>query len=413
LRLERLTYRRMVVLLGLLVLLAVVTGVRACSEGGGEGVKRLPAATGAPEKSRSSFLGRLVPAAPERAPRGPSVARSVADLARRLPLERKVAQLFLIGYRGRDLTAPVFTQQLRDLDIGGIVPSNRNYAGPQQLAQQAGEAVVVSQQEKHVPPLVAADQIGGDFSEFPDLPPSDAPGDQGSPRNGGRFAAQTASTLRPLGVNAVFAPALDVSASDGGVLGAAAFSDDPHRVAAYATTTTRAYDHRGVLPIAGHFPGLGGVSTSPDEGPAEVGLTVSELEGRDLIPFEAAIRAGVPAIQISNASYATDDFVSPASLSKGVMVGLLRHRLHFRGVAVTGDLASPAVSTVASAPDAAVEALRNGADMLYISGPRSEQEAAYVAVLNAARRGHIPRARVEEAVLRVLQAKQHSKLITK
>ena len=34
--------------------------------------------------------------------------RSVADLARRLPLERKVAQLFLVGFRGTDLAAEIF-----------------------------------------------------------------------------------------------------------------------------------------------------------------------------------------------------------------------------------------------------------------------------------------------------------------
>ena len=56
---------------------------------------------GAPEE-RVSFLARIVPPPAERQRRsqGPAVPRSVADLARRLPLERKVAQLFLFGFRG-------------------------------------------------------------------------------------------------------------------------------------------------------------------------------------------------------------------------------------------------------------------------------------------------------------------------
>ena len=53
--------------------------------------------------------------------------RTVGDLVRRLPLERKVAQLFLVGFQGQDLTAPVF-RQLRRLDLGGIVIDRRNYA---------------------------------------------------------------------------------------------------------------------------------------------------------------------------------------------------------------------------------------------------------------------------------------------
>ena len=46
--------------------------------------------------------------------------RSTAELVRRLPLERKVAQLMLVGFRGTDFTAPIF-RLLRRLDYGGIV----------------------------------------------------------------------------------------------------------------------------------------------------------------------------------------------------------------------------------------------------------------------------------------------------
>jgi beta-glucosidase-like glycosyl hydrolase len=50
-------------------------------------------------------------------------------------------------------------------------------------------------------------------------------------------------------------------------------------------------------------------------------------------------------------------------------------------------------------------------DMVYISGPHSDQTAAYLAVVSAARHGDIPGARIEQAVLRVLQVKQRLGLI--
>ena len=53
-----------------------------------------------------SFLARIVPPpADAGGAAGPRVPRTVADLVRRLPLERKVAQLFLSGFEGQDLTA--------------------------------------------------------------------------------------------------------------------------------------------------------------------------------------------------------------------------------------------------------------------------------------------------------------------
>ena len=57
-------------------------------------------------------------------------------------------------------------------------------------------------------------------------------------------------------------------------------------------------------------------------------------------------------------------------------------------------------------PEAAVEALRAGADMLMISGPAADQQAAYDAVLAGVRRGRIPRSRVDQAVGRILAAKE-------
>jgi beta-N-acetylhexosaminidase len=62
-------------------------------------------------------------------------------------------------------------------------------------------------------------------------------------------------------------------------------------------------------------------------------------------------------------------------------------------------------------PDSAVQAIRAGADMLYLSGPPGDQQAAYVAVLRAARSGEISRTRLDQAVLRVLSAKQDYGLI--
>jgi len=46
-----------------------------------------------------------------------------------------------------------------------------------------------------------------------------------------------------------------------------------------------------------------------------------------------------------------------------------------------------------------------------ISGPQSDQEAAYLAVLNAVRKGQVKRRHVDDAVLRILLAKERLGLI--
>jgi beta-N-acetylhexosaminidase len=372
----------------------------------------LPERTARP-LDRTSFLAKIVPAREEPRPRveGPVVPRSVADLARRLPLERKVAQLFLFGFRGTDLNAEIF-RRLRRLDLGGIVLAAPNYLGdPALLGQLGGEARVIASQERHVPPWVLAVQDGAEFNALQGLPPALAPADLASADEAAAQATETARTLRGLNVTGVLGPVLDVGFESGSALGARIYSDDPAEVSAYGEAVIGAYRQDRLFGAVKHFPGLGTADQSTELGPATVGLDLDELRERDLRPFRAAIEAGAAGVLLSHALYPVNDFTQPASLTRAIATDLLRGELGFQGVTVTDDLADPAITALYSVPDAAVQALRAGADLLFISGPAGDQQAAYAAVLRAVRRGEVPRRRLDAALLRALEAKEDYGLI--
>ena len=397
-----------------MVLLAVASAVAgALVARDDDGANSLPeAGNQSPRQGRASFLARVIPPPPE--PRGGAtgrgVPRSVRELAGRLPLERKVAQLFLLGFKGQDLTGPIF-RQFRRLDLGGMVIGPDNYSDPQQLALLAGEATVISRQERHVPPWVMAVQEGGEFNSFPDLPPPTAASDLPDVPAAVAEAEQAGGTLKPLGVNGVLGPVVDVGLAEDPAVGPRAFSDETSRVASYARGVVEAYRRTKVFAAAKHFPGLGSASQSTEQGPASVGLSLAELRRRDLVPFRAAVEAGVPGVLVGHGLYAADDFVTPASLSRRVIGRLLKRDLGFEGIAISDDLADPPISALAKVPDAAVTALKAGADMLYVSGSAGDQQAAYVAVLRAVRSREIPRARLNDAVTRILSVKRDYGLI--
>jgi beta-N-acetylhexosaminidase len=405
--------RRWILEASALAVLAAVSAIAGAQVGrrvGGAG-QGIPEASHGNPGQRVSFLAKIIPPEPERQSiPGPRAPRSISDLARRLPLERKVAQLFLVGFGGRNLRSVVF-RQFRRLDLGGILIDRGNYPGLQALGALAGEAGAIARHQGHVPPWVIAPQRGGELNALPDLPPAQAPGDLPSARVGAAQAAQSGKTLRAIGITGVLAPSADVGLAEDPSLGAEVFSDDPREVAGFAAGAVAAYRRARELSVVGHFPGLGAASQATEEGPAEVGLSLSDLRRRDLVPFRAAFRARAPAVLLSHALYSMDDFTTPGSLSYRVATDLLRHRLHFRGLAITDDLADPAISAQSSVPDAAVKALRAGADMLYISGPSGDQQAAYVAVLRAVRSGEVSKRRLDEAVLRILVTKHRYGLI--
>jgi beta-N-acetylhexosaminidase len=358
---------------------------------------------------RTSFLARIIPSRAEARPpavRAPDVPRGVAALARRLPLERKVAQLFLLGFEGTDLTAEIYSR-LRRLDIGGIVLAGPNYAGdPNLLGELGAEARIVAKQEGHVAPWVLAVQDGGEFNELGDLPPALAGADLASTEEAAAQAEETARTLRSLNITGLLGPVVDVGFESGSALGARVYSDDPEEVSAYAHAMVGAYRRERLFGAVKHFPGLGSADQSTEFGPASVGLDLEQLRQRDLQPFRAAIEAGAPGVLLSHALYPISDFTRPGSLTRAIATDLLRGELRFEGVAITDDLADPAVTSSYSVPDAAVRALGAGADMLYISGPAGDQQAAYAAVLGAVRSGEVPRRRLNDALLRALEAKE-------
>jgi beta-N-acetylhexosaminidase len=404
--------RPAIVVLAVIAVAAAVAGALVARSGDGGDPAVPEAGSQSPSQRRASFLARVIPPPPE--PRDKSAAkgvpRSVRELAGRLPLERKVAQLFLLGFEGQDLTGPIF-RQFRRLDVGGMVIGPDNYTDPQQLALLAGEATVISRQERHVPPWVMAAQEGGEFNVFPDLPPPTAASDLPDVDTAVLEAEQSGGTLRPLGVNGLLGPVIDVGVAEDPAVGPRAFSDEPDRVSAYARGVVEAYRRTKVFAAAKHFPGLGSASQSTEEGPANVGQSLGELRKRDLVPFRAAIEAGVPGVIVGHGLYAVDDFVTPASLSRRVTTGLLKRELGFQGIAIADDLADPPISALAKVPDAAVTAIKAGADMLYVSGSAGDQQAAYVTVLRAARTGEISRARLDDAVLRILSVKRDYGLI--
>jgi beta-N-acetylhexosaminidase len=343
----------------------------------------------------------------ERAAR--AAAAPVRRAAAGMSLPVAVAQVFIVGTDAQSPRDPFFTE-LRGRGWGAVVVGPGKVVDSGQARNLAGEIGLISRQAKFIAPLVAAEQSGGAASTFPDLPPRAQPlsGDLGRPAAARSTARAAALALRDLGFHMTLAPVADVGATVG-PLQDRVFSDDPALVARLSAASVEGWRSGGVIPAVGHFPGQGAASEDPDTANATVGLSLADLRGRDLRPFAAVVRRA-PVIQLSNAVYAAYDGVTPATVLPDVM-RLLRGDLRYRGVVMTADLAATAPVMGAGVGTAAFQALRAGADLLYISGGPAEQEAAYRAVLRAVRTNRISRDRLMQSVRRVLALKRSAGLL--
>jgi beta-N-acetylhexosaminidase len=160
-----------------------------------------------------------------------------------------------------------------------------------------------------------------------------------------------------------------------------------------------------VVSAAKHFPNHGPATSDSHVSVPVIRHDAKTLESYDLPPFEAAIEAGVPMVMVGHLLYPAIDSHNPASLSREA-ISMLRRDLGFDGVVVTDDLAMAGAKGGGTPSEAAVEAVKAGADLLVVSSPPQQQAAAYDAVVDAVESGEIPSSRIEKSVGRLLTVKE-------
>ncbi len=329
-------------------------------------------------------------------------------LANRLPLASQVAQLFMVSVNGTTSSAPA---GLGPLDWGGVVLDSSNDAGSAAEVGVIAQAIAAGARgAKRTPPLIAATQEGGPQTAIRGLAPESEPtmAASGRPSVARSQALLSAHQLHGLNIDMTLAPLADVDIPDGALSGRL-FSGDPGTVSRFAAAALAGYSAGHLIAAVGHFPGAGAASADPDQMTATVGGTLAQLRARDLVPFAAVVRSA-PVIVMSNASYVAFDGVTPAGLLREA-VTLLRGAYHFGGVVMSDDLDATLQPTGSTPGSVALQALQAGDDLLYITGPPSEHQAAYAGVLAAAQRDPAVRTLVHEALLRVLTLKARYRIL--
>ena len=384
------------VVLVLVAVGAVALAIQTAGNGSGGDAPSLP-------EGGSSFGGSTAAgtASPEPAPATVEASGSGSGSVKPpAGQERQLAQLFLVGFRGRS-TDDAFFARLAKRRWGAVIVDGSNYRDNAQLITLTEKLNAVLRDAGAPAPLIAAQQGGGSQSTLPGLPPAAQP-TIGSLAEARAEATRASGKLRRLGIRMVLAPSADVGYS-GGAGNGRAFSEDPDAVVRRASGAIAGWRTGGVAPAVGHFPGEGAASQDPAEGPASVGLAPEQLQGADLKVFDALLGT-VPALVLSNALYVAYDAVTPATLLPEIPA--IARRSGFKGMIVSGNLAATVLASGGPIADAAVAALKAGSDLLWIPGDARDQEAAYRAVVRAVRSGEISQTRVRDALARVKTLKR-------
>ena len=224
-------------------------------------------------------------------------------------------------------------------------------------------------------------------------------------RNGGwngvkNDAKSKSKFLKSLGINTNLAPVADVAYNSNNFIYSRSFSTSAKSTSKFIKLTVNEMNEYNCVSSLKHFPGYG------NNGDTHTKVIVDKrskktFESRDLKPFEAGIKAGVPMIMISHNVIKCFDKKNTASMSKK-MHKYLREGIGFEGIIITDVLAMSGVrNKYGSDAEIAVKAVKAGNDILCTPYGKTSLKA----IKNAVKKGEIKESRIDESVRRILKMK--------
>ena len=349
----------------------------------------------------------------------------------RMSLDEKIGQLISVGINATFLNQDsegfkALRHQVVDNHVGGIIL----FRGP------VYESVVIVNRMQTLakyPLLISADLEAGSGMRFDDtvnFPWNMAIAATGNPDFARRAGELTAREARALGIQQIYAPVADVNNNAANpVINVRSYGEDPADVARFVAAFIEGAQHAGVIATAKHFPGHGDTATDSHRGLPEIDVTRERLNSVELVPFRAAVNAGVGAVMdghiglplidptaitplprdIKLKPIETEDGgeivvekgTMPTTLSP-VMNGILRRELNFDGLIVTDAMSMSGLTLYFTQEEASVRAIDAGADLLL---KPADPDAALRGVRAAVKSGRLSEKRIEESARKVLAAK--------
>ena len=347
--------------------------------------------------------------------------RWVEQTLKQLSLEEKAGQMLSVRYYtdfqnfGSDGYLQ-FRDQMQKYHVGSVVLTV-HVDGPVLLKNPPLEVAVVAnqlQRDSKLPLLIAADferGLASRVSSVPEFPDAMAFGATGNPGYAEKFGAITAEEARAIGIHWNFSPVADVNSNPNNpIINTRSFGEDSTAVSEQVAAFIRGARAHGMLTTAKHFPGHGDTDTDSHLGVARVGGDLARLRDVELKPFQSAISAGVDSIMVAHLAVPAleSDPNKVATVSTGVVNGVLRGQLGFKNVVVTDALEMRGLTSLyppamgSPTAKAAVDAVKAGNDVILWP---TDIDGAFHGIINAVRQGEITETRINDSVRRILEQK--------
>jgi beta-N-acetylhexosaminidase len=370
-----------------------------------------PFAAGTSQRARTP-----VPSKPSPTPNAAALAQVAAEqateqqlqlanaLIRRMTLDQELGQLFIVEYLYTDPNHSDLQDLFGRLNAGGVILYHSlNIESIPQMQQ----LVAAMQAQATIPLIVGSDEEGGGDDQIDQIfgshPDNRQLGATGDPQVAAQAATRIAGELKQLGMNADFAPVVDVLAP--GRAWTRSFGHSPDLVSRMGAAQVDAFQAAGVMACPKHFPGLGAATVNPHLGLPVINSSRSYIEQVDLAPYRALIAHHPAMVMTTDLLMPVLDANLPAELSPAIVTGILRNEIGYDGVVVTDALYMGGITDTYSMAEAGVLSILAGNDMLEGPSTARQMQTMVNALHAAVVSGRIPKSRIDDSVRRILLLK--------
>jgi len=307
-----------------------------------------------------------------------------------LTLDEEIGEVMMVGFQG-PLTDVVLSDW-RQRQFGGLLVVNLNHNASSPDAMRSLIASIRSTSRHRL--IAATDQEGGFVCiAISSVPCASMPVGQAD-------TTRMATALRSLGFDLDLGPVSDVCSGSSSIMWGRCYGTNSTSVASAIGRVVDGIHAAGMLSAAKHFPGHGDTSVSSETQLPRIDESIDTLLSREWPPFEAAIAHQTDFVLIGHLFYPSIDPHRSADLSPNTY-SFLRADLKFHGAILSDDMEMGAITASTPTPEAAVEFLIAGGDMVMVAHHLAVADATYDAIKAAVISGRLPRSRLDEAVATV------------
>ncbi len=334
----------------------------------------------------------------------------VNDRIRHMTLDQELGQLFIVEYLYGDANHSDLQAMIGQMGAGGVILYHYMNIFTIPQMQRLTHAM---QADASIPLIMGVDEEGGGNDQIDQIfgshPTAWQIGQTGDPTVAAKNATRLANELKQLGLNADFAPVVDVLAPNR--VWTRTFSKDPNVVSQMGIAQVDAFQAAGVMACPKHFPGLGAANVNPHDGLPVINSSRQHIEQYDLAPYRALMSHHPAMIMTTDLLMPALDPNMPAELSQPIVTGILRKEIGYNGVIVTDALYMGGITDRFSMAEAGVLSILAGNDMLEGAWNAAQMRVMVNALHQAVVSGRLTKQRIDESVRRILLLKMQYGLL--